>query len=105
MDQNGRMPSRLEVERFIQDGYLVLRSALPRELAEECRVSAAEQLGIDLAGPKMWRQPVVRGVPTGECFKQGERNPRDVPGSSSRRSAAMMRTVASLRDRHARPGP
>ena len=59
-----------EVERFIEDGYVLIRSAFPTELAEECRLSAAQQLGIDLASPDTWRHPVVRGVPTGDCFKQ-----------------------------------
>jgi hypothetical protein len=65
-----------EIERFIRDGYLVVRSAFPTELAEECRLSAAQQLGIDLASPNTWRQPVLRGVPTGDCFKRAANAPR-----------------------------
>lgn len=64
-----------ELESFISDGYLVVRSAFPAELAQECRLSAAEQLGIDLASPNSWRRPVVRGVPTGECFRQAANAP------------------------------
>jgi hypothetical protein len=57
------------VERFIEEGYLVVRSAFSAELAEECRRSAADQLGVDLVSPSTWQQPVVRGVPTGDCFR------------------------------------
>ena len=76
MDQNGPVLEPPELERFIKDGYLIVRSALPTELVEECRVSAAQQLGIDLASPNTWRRPVVRGVPTGDCFSQAADAPR-----------------------------
>ena len=72
----GQVFEEPEIKGFIRDGYLVVRSAFPTELAEECRLSAAQQLGIDLASPKTWRRPVVRGVPTGECFKQAANAPR-----------------------------
>ena len=70
------MPGPLEVERFIREGYLVVRSAFPTDLAEECRRSAAEQMGIDLGSPDTWRRPVVRGVPTGDCFRRAANAPR-----------------------------
>jgi hypothetical protein len=38
-----------EIDSFIRDGYLVVRSAFPMELAAQCRLSAARKLGIDLA--------------------------------------------------------
>jgi hypothetical protein len=72
----GQVLEEPEIEGFIRDGYLVVREAIPTELAEECRLSAAQQLGIDLASPNTWRRPVVRGVPTGECFKQAANAPR-----------------------------
>lgn len=65
-----------EPERFVRQGYLVVRSAFTTGLAEECRRSAARQLGIDLASPKTWRRPVVRGVPTGDCFSRAANAPR-----------------------------
>jgi hypothetical protein len=82
MDHNGRVLEPPELERFIRDGYLAVRSAFPTALAEECRLSAAQQLGIDLASPNTWRRPVVRGVPTGDCFRQAANAPRllDVVG-------------------------
>ncbi len=64
------------MERFIGEGYLVVRSALPTDLAEECRRSAARQMGIDLGSPDTWRRPVVRGVPTGDCFRRAANAPR-----------------------------
>jgi hypothetical protein len=76
MNQNGGVLEPPELERFIREGYLVVRSAIPTELAEECRSSAAQQLGIDLAGPNTWRRPVVRGVPTGDCFRRAANSPR-----------------------------
>ena len=76
MDHNGQVLEEPELESFIRDGYLVVRSAFPPELAEECRLAAAQQLGIDLATPLTWRRPVVRGVPTGDCFKQAANAPR-----------------------------
>ena len=72
----GQVLEEPEIEGFIRDGYLVVREAIPTGLAEECRLSAAQQLGIDLASPNTWRRPVVRGVPTGECFKQAANAPR-----------------------------
>ena len=68
MDHNGQVLEQSDLQHFTRDGYLVLRSAVPTELAEECRLSAARQLGIDLARPDTWQRPVVRGVPTGDCF-------------------------------------
>jgi hypothetical protein len=65
-----------ELKRFIKDGYVLVRSAFSTELAEECRLSAAQQLDIDLAIPNTWRRPVVRGVPTGDCFRRAANAPR-----------------------------
>lgn len=76
MDHNGQVLEEPELESFIRDGYLVVRSAFPAELAEECRRSAAQQLDIDLARPNTWRRPVVRGVPTGDCFSWAANAPR-----------------------------
>lgn len=76
MYQDGGMLESSELERFIREGYSVVRSAFSTELAEECRRSAAQQLGIDLANPNTWRRPVVRGVPTGDCFRQAANAPR-----------------------------
>ena len=65
-----------DVDRFVADGYLAVRSAIPQDVADDCRRSAAEQLGIDLGRPETWEQPVVRGVPTGECFQWAANAPQ-----------------------------
>ena len=33
-------------------------------------------MGIDLGSPDTWRRPVVRGVPTGDCFRRASNAPR-----------------------------
>ncbi len=58
------------------EGYLVIRRAISMDVAEECRRSAAQQLGIDLADPDTWEHPVVRGVPTGGPFEEAANAPR-----------------------------
>ena len=74
--QNSRVLEPAALEQFVRYGYLVVRSAFPTELAELCRRSAAQQLDIDLESPNTWRRPVVRGVPTGDCFKRAANAPR-----------------------------
>jgi hypothetical protein len=76
MNQNGEVLEPPELERFIREGYLVVRAAFPTDLAEECLRSAAQQLEIDLASPNTWRRPVVKGVPTGDCFRRAVNCPR-----------------------------
>ncbi|HEY6428636.1 MAG TPA: hypothetical protein VIX84_15545, partial [Acidimicrobiales bacterium] len=70
-----RMLRQSDLDRFIGEGYIVVRSAFPTELAEECRRSTAQQLDIDLTSPNTWRQAVIRGVPTGDCFKRAANAP------------------------------
>jgi Phytanoyl-CoA dioxygenase (PhyH) len=65
-----------EVERFLTEGYAVVRSAFSAELARECRRSAARQLHIDLVNPETWTTPVVRGIPTGDCFRDAAGSPQ-----------------------------
>jgi hypothetical protein len=69
------MLSQSEVEEFVTDGYVVVRAGFPSDLAEQCRRSAAQQLEIDLEHPGTWDRPVVRGVPTGECFQKAANAP------------------------------
>lgn len=58
------------MKQFVNDGYVCLRSAFSPELAARCRRLAADQLGIDLATPSSWTDPVLRGVPEGEVFNE-----------------------------------
>lgn len=70
------MLTTAEIEQFVAYGYVVVRSAFSPEVAEECRSSAAKQLGIDLDHPDTWVQPVMRGVPVGDCFREAANAPR-----------------------------
>jgi len=54
----------------------VIRSAFLSDVAEDCRRSAAQQLGIDLTRQDTWKRPVVHGVPTGDCFREAANAPR-----------------------------
>jgi len=74
--QNRRVLAEADVERFVNEGYLVIRSAFSSDVAEECRRSAAQQLGIDLTRQDAWKRPAVRGVPTGDCFREAANAPR-----------------------------
>jgi Phytanoyl-CoA dioxygenase (PhyH) len=70
------MLTATEIEQFETDGYVAIRSAFSPKVADECRSSAAQQLGIDLADPGAWEQPVLRGVPIGDCFREAANTPR-----------------------------
>jgi hypothetical protein len=65
-----------QLERFAETGFVCLRSALPRVLAQECRELAAEQLNIDLDDPTSWRDAVVRGLVQGEPLRKAANAPR-----------------------------
>jgi Phytanoyl-CoA dioxygenase (PhyH) len=69
------MLSQTEVSRFVEQGFVVIRAAIPPDVARDCRRSAAEHLDIDLGRPETWIQPVLRGVPTGECFREAAHAP------------------------------
>ena len=69
------MLTAAEVEQFVVDGFVVIRSAFAADVAGECRASAARQMEIDLDDPDGWTQPVVRGVPIGDCFEQAANVP------------------------------
>jgi len=74
--QNDGVLATAEIQQFMADGYVVVRSAISPDVAEECRCSAAKQLGIDLDDPDTWEQPVLRGVPIGDCFREAANTPR-----------------------------
>jgi len=64
------MLSSPQLDDFLEQGYVRVRSAFPPSLAERCRRLAAEQLGIDLDDPATWKAPVVRGLVEGEPLRQ-----------------------------------
>lgn len=49
-----------EVQRFIEDGFLRVDQAFPRELADECREILWRDTGLDPRDPATWTKPVVR---------------------------------------------
>jgi hypothetical protein len=52
-----------EIERFVADGYVVLRGAVPRRTAEDCWAEIAAELrrrGVDPDRRDTWTSPVVR---------------------------------------------
>ena len=53
-------PTAADVERFVVDGVLGVREAVPRALAEECRDLLLAAAGIDPADRSTWTRPVVR---------------------------------------------
>jgi hypothetical protein len=57
--------SAADLEQFDNDGFVCVRSAIPRAVAEGCRQLAATQLDIDLTAPASWRASVVRGLVLG----------------------------------------
>jgi hypothetical protein len=48
------------VRRFIADGFLPLRGAFSRELADQCRALLWKDTGCDPHDPSSWTRPVVR---------------------------------------------
>jgi hypothetical protein len=64
-----------DLEHFAAEGYVCVRSAIPRAVADDCRELAAAQLGIDRADPATWQEPVVRGLVLGEPLQQAAEAP------------------------------
>jgi hypothetical protein len=71
----GLVLNAVELEQFAEQGFVHLRSAFPKDLAAECRDLAAAQLHIDLHDEMSWRDPVVRGLVTGEPLRQAANSP------------------------------
>lgn len=67
--QSGRLGAP-EIERFIDDGFLKIEGAFPRELANEARAILWRDTGCDPGDPATWTRPVVRlGFYTGPPFR------------------------------------
>jgi hypothetical protein len=49
-----------EVERFVEDGFVALRGAVPRAVADACAERLFADAGVDPDDPATWTQPVVR---------------------------------------------
>lgn len=50
----------LDVERFLDDGYLKIESAFDRDLGLRCQEQLWETIGLDSADPATWTEPLVR---------------------------------------------
>jgi Phytanoyl-CoA dioxygenase (PhyH) len=69
--------SRAEIDQFIEEGFLRLEHAFPRELADEGRELLWRGTGCKPGDPATWAQPVVRlGYLGQEPFRRAVNTPR-----------------------------
>ena len=52
--------SKEEVQQFIQNGFIRIDYAFPRELADEGRSLLWQDTGCDPRDPATWTKPVIR---------------------------------------------
>ena len=68
-----------DIERFIADGYVVVRNAFARDVADACAQDIAAVLrtqGVDIDDPRTWTKPVVRiDCPFGEPWAKAGTSP------------------------------
>ena len=55
-----RCLDQVDLQQFIQNGFLRLDHAFPRALADECRELLWRDTGCDPHDPLTWKQPVIR---------------------------------------------
>ncbi len=55
-----RVLSRAQIEQFIQDGFVRIDRAFPRQLADEGRAILWRDLPCDPDDPATWTRPVIR---------------------------------------------
>jgi hypothetical protein len=71
-----RALSDAQIQRFIQDGFVRIDRAFPRELAEEGRAILWRDLPCDPHDPATWTRPVIRlGYYGEEPFKKAANTP------------------------------
>jgi hypothetical protein len=72
-----RVLSDAQIEQFIQDGFVRIDRAFPRELAEQGRAMLWRDLPCDPQKPATWTQPVIRlGYYGDEPFRKAVNSPR-----------------------------
>ena len=49
-----------QINQFINDGYIKIEGAFPREIADECRAILWKETGCDPNNPNTWTSPVIR---------------------------------------------
>ncbi|MCE9667112.1 phytanoyl-CoA dioxygenase family protein [Myxococcus stipitatus] len=69
--------SEADLQRFIQDGFIRLDDAFPRDLADEARAFLWKETGLSPDDPTTWTQPVVRlGNYATETMRRAANTPR-----------------------------
>lgn len=48
-----------QIEQFVEQGFVILRGAFPRRVAQKIRESLWQELGLNAADPKGWKQPFI----------------------------------------------
>jgi len=72
-----RVLSDAQIEQFIQDGFVKIERAFPRELADEGRAILWRDMPCDPDDPSTWTRPVIRlGYYGDEPFKSAVNSPR-----------------------------
>ncbi|HEV2678096.1 MAG TPA: phytanoyl-CoA dioxygenase family protein [Aliidongia sp.] len=66
----------VQIRAFIEDGYVRLDGAFPRETADEARAILWRKSGCDPGNPATWTQPVVR---IGDCGEEPFRKAANTP--------------------------
>ncbi len=51
--------SEAEIERFVEEGFLILRDAFAREVAEEGREFIWQKMGLSPDAPADWSEPII----------------------------------------------
>jgi len=74
MPSNQQALDRVDVARFLRDGFLRIDNAFAPEVADACRQQIAATAGIDLIDPSSWTQPVTRHVGAGHPIFSGVLN-------------------------------
>jgi hypothetical protein len=75
-DEAARVLSRAQVRQFIQDGFVRIDRAFPRQLADEGRAILWRDLPCDPDEPAGWTRPVIRlGYYDDEPFKLAVNSP------------------------------
>ena len=71
-----RVLSDAQIEQFIQDGFVRIDRAFPRDLAEQGRTILWRDLPCDPDAPATWTQPVIRlGYYNAEPFRKAVNSP------------------------------
>jgi hypothetical protein len=50
----------VDADRFVRDGFVAVRGAIPRDVAQACAALLFEEAGVDPDDPATWTQPVIR---------------------------------------------